>query len=151
MWWTDERIAHAKALYADNLTHDQISKAMGCSRNSVIGKMRRLGISGKTGSQPRRIDAEPRHKKDQNLVVMHQPKPVEPDIEPLGQPDEWAPKGTCQFIYGDEAGHDWRMCGRPGYPWCDYHRRKVFQPTPRKDKEMAIEANRVSGSKRIFG
>lgn len=44
--WTDETIARLKALYADGLSASAIAADLGCgSRNAIIGKARRLGLS----------------------------------------------------------------------------------------------------------
>lgn len=43
--WTDEQIDHLKQLRADNLSAREMGARLGCSRNAVIGKLRRLGLS----------------------------------------------------------------------------------------------------------
>lgn len=55
--WTDENVALLKKLWADNLSAGEIAKQMrGFSRNAIIGKANRLGLSGRAKpSQPQRI------------------------------------------------------------------------------------------------
>ncbi|MEL6277467.1 MAG: GcrA family cell cycle regulator [Pseudomonadota bacterium] len=49
MSWTDERVEKLKELWAEGLTASQIAKALGgVSRNAVIGKVHRLGLSNRT-------------------------------------------------------------------------------------------------------
>ena len=54
--WTDERVAALKKLWLDGLSASQIAKQLGgVTRNAVIGKVHRLGLSGRAApSQPRR-------------------------------------------------------------------------------------------------
>ena len=45
-YWTDERIERLKALWVDGYSAAQIAKILGTvTRNSVIGKVHRLGLS----------------------------------------------------------------------------------------------------------
>ena len=56
MGWTDERVALLKKLWLEGLSASQIAKQLGgVTRNAVIGKVHRLGLSGRaTPSQPQR-------------------------------------------------------------------------------------------------
>ena len=56
MGWTDERVANLKKLWLDGLSASQIAKQLGgVTRNAVIGKVHRLGLSGRAApSQPSR-------------------------------------------------------------------------------------------------
>jgi GcrA cell cycle regulator len=51
MSWTDERIETLKKLWADGLSASQIANELGgVTRNAVIGKVHRLGLSGRAKS-----------------------------------------------------------------------------------------------------
>src|ERR1700761_7267033 len=56
MGWTDERVELLKKLWLDGLSASQIAKQLGgVTRNAVIGKVHRLGLSGRAApSQPAR-------------------------------------------------------------------------------------------------
>ena len=56
MGWTDDRVANLKKLWLDGLSASQIAKQLGgVTRNAVIGKVHRLGLSGRAApSQPSR-------------------------------------------------------------------------------------------------
>src|SRR5579862_2686395 len=56
MGWTDERVELLKKLWQDGLSASQIAKQLGgVTRNAVIGKVHRLGLSGRaTPSKPTR-------------------------------------------------------------------------------------------------
>ena len=51
MGWTDERVELLKKLWADGLSASQIAAELGgITRNAVIGKVHRLGLSGRAKS-----------------------------------------------------------------------------------------------------
>jgi GcrA cell cycle regulator len=56
MGWTEERVGTLKKLWLDGLSASQIAKQLGgVTRNAVIGKVHRLGLSGRAApSQPSR-------------------------------------------------------------------------------------------------
>src|SRR5215472_13150949 len=56
MGWTDERVATLKKLWLEGLSASQIAKQLGgVTRNAVIGKVHRLGLSGRAApSKPAR-------------------------------------------------------------------------------------------------
>src|SRR6201996_8496366 len=93
MGWTDERVELLKKLWQDGLSASQIAKQLGgVTRNAVIGKVHRLGLSGRaapskparttfkaprparpvsaTPSAPRRLAEQPA------AVAHHHPAPV---------------------------------------------------------------------------
>ena len=61
MQWTDEAVRTLKKLWAQGLpARDIADKLGGISRNSVIGKAHRLGLSGKTKSAETELETPPR-------------------------------------------------------------------------------------------
>ncbi|GLK57196.1 GcrA cell cycle regulator [Methylopila capsulata] len=53
MQWTDERVELLKKLWADGLSASQIAAELGgVTRNAVIGKVHRLGLSGRAKAAP---------------------------------------------------------------------------------------------------
>ena len=51
MGWTDERVELLKKLWAEGLSASQIAGRLGgVTRNAVIGKVHRLGLSGRATS-----------------------------------------------------------------------------------------------------
>ena len=51
MSWTDDRVELLKKLWADGLSASQIAGELGgITRNAVIGKVHRLGLSGRAKS-----------------------------------------------------------------------------------------------------
>ncbi|MFT7391387.1 MAG: GcrA cell cycle regulator, partial [Paracoccaceae bacterium] len=52
MSWTDERVEALKGMWNEGKSASQIAKALGgVTRNAVIGKVHRLGLSNRTGAR----------------------------------------------------------------------------------------------------
>lgn len=47
MAWTDEMIDQLRAMWFEGLTTGEIGKRLGVSKNSIVGKVHRLGLSGR--------------------------------------------------------------------------------------------------------
>ena len=61
MAWTDERVELLKKLWAEGLSASQIAREIGdVTRNAVIGKVHRLGLSGRATKT--RVDRPRRHR-----------------------------------------------------------------------------------------
>src|SRR6478672_5168326 len=78
MGWTDERVELLKKLWLEGHSASQIAKQLGgVTRNAVIGKVHRLGLSGRAApSQPSRQVLRPA------TVHHHAPRRVEPRALP---------------------------------------------------------------------
>ena len=62
MSWTDERVETLKKMWTEGQSASQIAKELGgVTRNAVIGKVHRLGLSNRTGGtpEPAKAKAEP--------------------------------------------------------------------------------------------
>lgn len=96
MEWTEQRIEMLRRLWGQGQTASQIAAALGgVTRNAVIGKAHRLGLTGRpspikrdaTGDAPKRRPAARR------MAVAPQPKPMLPvqRTNVTAQPNEAAP------------------------------------------------------------
>lgn len=47
MAWTDEMVDQLKAMWIEGTTTGEIGKRLGVSKNSIVGKVHRLGLSGR--------------------------------------------------------------------------------------------------------
>ena len=73
MTWTDERVELLKKLWADGLSASRIAAELGgVSRNSVIGKVHRLGLSGRAKSASASV---PRQRKPRVQHMMRIARP----------------------------------------------------------------------------
>ncbi|MGH1466358.1 MAG: GcrA family cell cycle regulator [Cognatishimia sp.] len=61
MSWTDERVELLKKMWGEGQSASQIAKELGgVTRNAVIGKVHRLGLSNRAGSGGAKADAKPK-------------------------------------------------------------------------------------------
>ena len=61
MSWTDERVEILKKLWGEGQSASQIAKELGgVTRNAVIGKVHRLGLSNRATSSASKSDAKPK-------------------------------------------------------------------------------------------
>ena len=58
MAWNDEMIADLKQMWEDGLTTGEIGKRIGVSKNSIVGKVHRLGLSGRPSPIKKKIPVE---------------------------------------------------------------------------------------------
>src|SRR6187431_1517061 len=72
MTWTDERVEQLKKLWSDGLSASQIAAELGgITRNAVIGKVHRLGLSGRAKSPS---SSAPRPRKPRSSTMMRVPR-----------------------------------------------------------------------------
>ncbi len=144
MAWTEDRVEQLKKLWAEGLSASQIARTMGdVTRNAVIGKVHRLGLSGRATTS--RVD-RPRRA----TIPKPQPKPVvsEPEIieEATLENGEFATVMTlsssmCRWPIGDPGSNEFHFCGNnttAGSPYCSAHARLAYQPAQsRRDRRRA--------------
>jgi GcrA cell cycle regulator len=120
MSWTDERVELLRKLWSDGLSASQIAAELGgITRNAVIGKVHRLGLSGRAKSAS---SAAPRQRKvrSENIIPIGQRRTI---LELTEQ--------TCRWPIGDPGSTDFFFCGGntiAGLPYCAYHSRVAYQP-----------------------
>jgi GcrA cell cycle regulator len=153
MSWTDERVELLKKLWADGLSASQIAAEIGAvTRNAVIGKVHRLGLSGRAKS-PSSAAARPRKPRSAtqmlrvarpairgNTALAHayeydyEPEPeLTENVIPIGQRRTLLEltEATCRWPIGDPGAAEFFFCGGntlPGLPYCHYHSRIAYQP-----------------------
>ncbi|MEO0612237.1 MAG: GcrA family cell cycle regulator [Pseudomonadota bacterium] len=153
MAWTDERVELLKKYWAEGLSASQIANKMGgVTRNAVIGKVHRLGLSGRaTPAKPSRgraVEAGPAPRPVAEKPVPVKPSaPSHPVIEPatviepavLSSGDlttvATLNRNMCKWPIGDPAKDDFHFCGQPaqqGKPYCTHHANVAFQPAQRR-------------------
>ncbi|MEM9973695.1 MAG: GcrA family cell cycle regulator [Pseudomonadota bacterium] len=95
MSWTDERVELLKKMWGEGQSASQIAKELGgVTRNAVIGKVHRLGLSNRSGAAPAKpakekpaakVDA-PAEKSEEVRAERPAPSPARKQIIPAGQP-----------------------------------------------------------------
>jgi GcrA cell cycle regulator len=150
MGWTDERVESLKKLWLEGLSASQIAKQLGgVTRNAVIGKVHRLGLSGRAApSQPQRsVFRAPRPPRPVQAAAPAPRRPA-PAPAPVPSPvirDEEPGQATvltlgahmCKWPIGDPATENFSFCGRrtgEDGPYCRDHAMIAYQPQPKRTK-----------------
>jgi GcrA cell cycle regulator len=162
MGWTDERVEILRKLWLEGLSASQIAKQLGgVTRNAVIGKVHRLGLSGRaTPSQPSRPAfrtarpvrpaATPTHHRRAEAAKVEglpriAPRPLPAVEEPGTATVLTLGAHMCKWPIGDPATADFTFCGRRATdegPYCIEHARVAYQPPQARKKTSASELAR---------
>ncbi|WP_055038963.1 GcrA family cell cycle regulator [Blastochloris viridis] len=167
MSWNEERIELLKKLWADGLSASQIAAELGgITRNAVIGKVHRLGLSGRAKTPSAAV---PRSRKQRtqtpprqggfvhgNVVLAPRVAPEEmPEVEPecaVEPVENVVPIGqrctildlteaTCRWPLGEPGRADFSYCGgraTPGLPYCSFHARIAYQPVVDRRRDRRV-------------
>lgn len=136
--WTDERIATLTRLWREGVSASTIARQLGgTTRNAVIGKVHRLGLSGHpTPPRCRRPRArtprpEPRLPRPRPLRALEVAAAEPPmvgtaDIVTVG-------RRACRWPIGEPKAADFALCGRPAVrgAYCAAHGAIAYRPTAR--------------------
>ncbi len=149
--WSDDRVEQLKKLWESGLSASQIAAELGSvTRNAVIGKVHRLGLSGRAKSPssaaPRQRKARPAQQMMRvprsrgNTALAHafevelEPDPIAYDnVVPISQRLTLLElnEATCHWPIGDPASSEFFFCGGKALttlPYCAYHSRIAYQP-----------------------
>ena len=145
--WPLNRVEQLKKLWEAGLSASQIAAELGnVSRNAVIGKVHRLGLSGRAKSLSSAAPAQPAQHMmrvtrpiARGNTALAQAFEVEPDsvtsdnVVPMSQRLSLLElnEATCHWPIGDPSSPDFFFCGRKvltGLPYCARHSRVAYQP-----------------------
>ena len=89
MSWTDERVGTLKKMWGEGQSASQIAKELGgVTRNAVIGKVHRLGLSNRAGSGAAATKAAPKDKPAAATKAPAKPKPAPKAAAPAPEKKE---------------------------------------------------------------
>jgi GcrA cell cycle regulator len=167
--WTDERAELAAKLWKEGYSASQVAKMLGgCSRNAVIGKIHRLGLSERAmPSKPSKPKAAPRVTRRLSVIAMTpsvmqvvpaDAAPMKPlpkrDYKPGAHACSIDDIGThqCRWPLGPMLEPSHLFCGEPldedrdraAQPYCDVHldRSKSQQAKATSGKDLARSLRR---------
>lgn len=147
MAWTDEMVDDLRKMWKEGLTTGEIGRRLNVSKNSIVGKVHRLGLSGRPS---------PIKKKDE---TEESPKAAAPKTAPTKEKEVAAPKAetkveakepatpkfsprershkvnhnvslseldnhTCRWPLGDPKDEGFHFCGKKvkvGQTYCEEH------------------------------
>ncbi len=154
MSWTEERVARLTKLWTDGLSASQVAADLGgVTRNAVIGKVHRLGLSGrakqpsKAGGRPKRTTRTSSYTRVNRTTNKTAKTGSTQTTRPIAQPsaavaDIKAPdpkriklvqltETTCKWPIGDPQEADFCFCGhdiKTDTPYCEFHCNLAYQP-----------------------
>ena len=150
--WSHNRVEQLKKLWKAGLSASQIAAELGnVSRNAVIGKVHRLGLSGR-GKSPSSAAPRRAHPAQHTIRVTRpiargstalaqafevevevEPDPITSDnVVPMSQRLSLLEltEATCHWPIGDPSSPDFFFCGGKvltGLPYCAQHSRVAYQ------------------------
>ena len=155
MSWTEERIEVLRKLWMEGRSASQIAGELGgVTRNAVIGKVHRLGLSGrgqpsssiKRQRKPRLAQSASNPTRPRRpLTIGNNALKAELDYRPQVQPRaldsvvvpiakrltiEKLTERTCKWPNGNPGEEEFHFCGHEsleGIPYCQYHARVAYQ------------------------
>ncbi|MBR2033446.1 MAG: GcrA cell cycle regulator [Alphaproteobacteria bacterium] len=81
MAWTDEMVEDLKKMWQEGLTTGEIGKRLNVSKNSIVGKVHRLGLSGRPSPIKKKDNNDPAAPKAEKKPS---PKPIsKPVVKPI--------------------------------------------------------------------
>lgn len=152
--WTEDRVGALTKLWLEGQSASQIAKALGggVTRNAVIGKVHRLGLSGRAApsqparttyrpTRPRAAAPAPAQPSAPRRIEAAQPRPVVPARpEPAPELPGTATVMTlgahmCKWPIGDPSSTEFSFCGRRASEgvYCVEHARVAYQPQVKKN------------------
>lgn len=172
MSWTDERIALLKKMWKEGKSAADIAKTLGkgVTRNAVIGKAHRMGLSGRPSpiKKPAPVKKEAPKKSEAAAKPLKKAAPVvvsgvknNPLLREMAEPrkmeKEAIPPGggvalfdlterMCKWPIGDPREDDFTFCGRgirAGTPYCHDHAAMAYQSSSRSRTQYVAEEKEV--------
>ena len=167
--WTDERVELLRRLWEEGLSASQIAAQLtGVTRNAVIGKVHRLGLSGrvKAGDPVTAVRKKAAREADADVIVEEVTLP--PDVAPIAIGTEAGtlpgPKSAvaaelvavavsrrvtimdlresmCRWPLGDPTSTDFHYCGDrsiTGLPYCTHHAEIAYQPAAERKRDRRV-------------
>jgi GcrA cell cycle regulator len=132
--WSDAAVETLKALWGDpDFSAAIIAQRLGVTRNAVLGKVHRLGLSKPRTPRSSAGPVPPRRRRLVRSAAVSSPPPhrpaaewseSNPDVRPgLVSHLEDLPRRACHWPIGDPQAPDFAFCGRPAGtgPYCAGH------------------------------
>jgi GcrA cell cycle regulator len=148
--WTAERIEQLRHCVGSGLTCSQIAAEIGVTRNAVIGKIHRLGLSPArpAGAPARSCPPRARHPRSSPSsrllrLIGTQAPGVAGDPAAAPVPIDSAQRcsllelaqGKCRWPISDPGAADFGFCGNAaaaGFSYCAGHARMAYRPPARR-------------------
>lgn len=163
-FWTDERVDTLRVMWVRGDSGGMIAKAMGgISRNAVVGKAHRLGLSA---MRPGRDRAKDQAMMERIVAAKRKPRKTAPTPEARGRADDgrmqglepvltpsvadearpWITRrfGECAWPVSGDGADVMSCCAtvQAGMPYCPDHVARAYYPSKTSPKELARSVRR---------
>ena len=126
MSWTEDKVAMLQQLWGSGKTASEIAEMLGgMSRNAVIGKAHRLGLSGRPSPIKKRRKAEQREPTPGGATILN------------------LTERMCRWPLGDPKEPGFRFCGKSSLsnlPYCAEHAAVAYQVPNSKRRDESHKA-----------
>ena len=155
--WTSERVAQLRSCASAGLTCSQIAGEIGVSRNAVIGKMNRLGLSRPRSARTSAPEAKRAAGRNgsPNITRLFSQHRILMQLPP--EPQDWSAvvsihagrgcslldlsPGKCRWPINEPGAQDFCFCGNQqveGLPYCMGHARLAYKSTARSSNGARV-------------
>ena len=171
--WTDERVDRLRKLWSEGLSASQIATEIGgVSRNAVIGKVHRLGLSGRAkgnadgqtqkSRKPGHVEGAPAAPELEEVSMIADGTPAvaasndvaeaapvrEPVAVPLSERVTIMDlrESMCRWPIGDPTSSEFHFCGGraiTGLPYCPHHAQIAYQPVADRRRDRRVGGGRI--------
>ena len=128
MAWTEQMVEDLRKMWKEGLTTGEIGKRLGVSKNSIVGKVHRLGLSSKaekitSDESNKKAEAVKESKKEEHFIstkIESKPQVRKDGKVMLTSLDNH----TCRWPIGDPKDENFHFCGkkvRLGQTYCEEH------------------------------
>jgi GcrA cell cycle regulator len=158
--WSDERVDLLRRLWDEGLSASQIANQLGgVTRNAVIGKIHRLGLSGRVksadmpSSAARKTVGESAAVIEDALAMAELPVEIVPVVTAPAAAKPMAlavsqrvtimdlRESMCRWPIGDPTKPDFHYCGDrsiTGLPYCTTHAQIAYQPAAERKRDRRV-------------
>ena len=149
--WTSEQTDKLIQLHRRGQSATEMGRVLGFTRNAILGKIHRLGLSNKRYStHPNSPDVEAgmnrRYRRSKLAAVsLSAAKEQESSVPPVAPPAPPTPlsvldlvDGQCRYPIGDPGTAGFSFCGHPTTNrsiYCEYHMKLCNVPAPPPNKK----------------
>lgn len=164
MTWSDQAERILRQHWAEGCTANEVSFELAKAgihktRNSIIGKVHRLGLARRMPSPPKkhskkaRATTVPKVKRTYSrpATVVKKPKPLKPtkvkpdDAKRIGPTLMQLERRSCRWPVGKKTGAEQMFCGEnsdEGSSYCCEHRKRSVSQIPKAQREALSEGMR---------
>jgi len=128
--WNESRIETLKALWDEGLSTSEIGGRLGITKNSVVGKVHRLGL-------PKR----------QSPIRAPVRRVAEPEVRTDAVKIDALSTGMCRWPMGEPGTETFSFCGRNSVehrPYCEEHCARAYVKPSRDDRRASRSTFRAA-------